>query len=168
MDIDSLPEEIDRSGVANTPAAIANFCLVTVIPRLNEVIENQRALIKALRDEDPVRDGTPGAVDVAGGDGGDDPVDELFGDTGFEAPETGGIEEAPGEPSEGMEDMQALSQLMEDLDSRAAQNLGQEDYADPETLRTTPDEELREVNFVADEAIEKIRNVFPYDEATTE
>ena len=168
MTIDELPETIDRSGVSNTPAAIANFCLKTVIPRLNEVIENQREIIKEVRDEDPVTDGTPGQVvpqadaapnvDVeAGGDGATQSPDEIFVEQGMDTASSG-------DPSEAMEDMQALSGLLEDLDSRAASNLGQNDLADADTLRTTTDEELRQVDYVAETALEKIREVFPYTE----
>ena len=162
----NLPDEIDRSGVSNTPAAIANWLLVTVVPTLNEVIEDQKEIIAHLRTDGP-RDGSPDPPPSTGDGATAEPETMTAGnvddDQLFEEMNVGGNGEADTGKPQATDDMQKLAHLLQDLDERAAQNLGEQGYSDPEVLRTTPNDELKDVSYVADTAIEKIRAVFPYD-----
>lgn len=163
MNIDKLPEPLDPSGVKNTAASIANWTLKVILPTLNEVIQNQRKIIKAIREDDPVRDGTPGKgtfdqPSQPGGDGGDTDPDDIFPSNGTPEVDTPTDENQPSS-----QELAELGELLQELDSRAAQNLGDAGLADPQALREISDEELREIDYVADEALKKIRNVFSYD-----
>lgn len=163
MDIEKLPQPLDTSSVSNTAAAIAAWCLKALVPRVNELIENQQAIIKELRDEDPVRDGTPGSGSFsgpaeAGGDGANVSAEAVFATNGEAAQEA--IEGREGPTSE---DMQELAQLLQDLDSRAAQNLGDAGLSNPDALRKATDEELQDVSHVGKVALEQIRAVYPHE-----
>lgn len=162
MTIDKLPQPLDSSTVSNTAAAIAGWCLKALVPRLNEVIENQQAIIKELRDEDPVRDGTPGSGSFsgpaeAGGDGANVSAEAVFATNGEAAQEATAALDGPTS-----EDIQALAALLQNLDSRAAENLGAANLSAPDALREATDEELLDVAHVGEVALEKIREVFPY------
>lgn len=161
----SFPDPVETDGVKNTTASIANWTLKTLLPRLNTVIRNQREIIQELREEAPVRDGTPGSGDFAEvgdeadlGDGSTADPEEVFATNGTPDPQA---------PSEGdnptSDELAELGELLQDLDSRAAQNIGDNGLADPDALREISDEELREISYVGDVAIEKIRNVFPQE-----
>jgi hypothetical protein len=166
MDIEKLPQPLDTSSVSNTAAAIAAWCLKALVPRVNELIENQQAIIKELRDEQPVRDGTPGSGDFSGGDGAATDPDDLFATNGQATAPAG--EDAAQEAIEGREgptsdDMQELAQLLQDLDSRAAQNLGDAGLSNPDALREATDEELQDVSHVGEVALKQIRAVYPHE-----
>lgn len=148
---DGPPDPVDRSECANTPVAQGNFMLKVVVPALNELIGSVETLYRKVDQ-----------LDLDEPEGVSEGVTE---DIEFETtrpPEGDGG--GPAEPMEGMmEDVQKLGPLLQDLDSRAAENLGDADLADPEALRTATDEELKQISYVGDSALEKIREVYPYD-----
>lgn len=178
------PDEVDRSNCKNNPAAQGSFLLQVVIPRLNHLIKTVKDLYQALQTLHPEGDqaltdaekeelktkikheviqelgeeGFPVQGDFEG-DGLGSTQQEAFPEDGNVTPAADPTEEVQAR----MDDVQKLGPLLQDLDSRGAENLSEAGLADPDELRRHTDEELQEVNYIGEEGVERIREDFPYE-----